>query len=566
MCSRMNRDFLLCVFFLFRATRCDLLPSHDHSRQPIVTIPPLGQVRGSEMTSEAGRLFYAFRGIPYAKPPLGELRFSDPLPAEPWLDQILDATREGPTCIQYNTFLRFIQGVEDCLKLNIYTHDLNVTKTLRAVMVWIHGGSWFMSSGNGGFTDIYGPRYFLDRDIVLVTINYRLGPLGFLSTEDAEAPGNYGLLDQSMALRWVNENIRFFGGNPDLVTIFGESSGGASVHHHLFAPHSKGLFHRAIAQSGSALNPWSIEKSVGTYTRMLAKDLDCQSLNSGELLACLRSKPARALAIFRKKIEVLRIVPIAFGPRIDRERKLPFISDDPRKLIEQNRINSVPLITGLNENEGAFVVALLLANNGSLMQNFTEDPLKYLRYIAGVQFTEDSDKIVNRIIDRYFVRNVTFKNQLTQLEQMISDCAFFKGIDDSVHLLTKFSDHPTYYYMYGHQGQLSLPSLLGLPSTFDFGAGHTDELYLMFTNDFLPRMNATGDFKVSKILIDLWTTFAQDGVPQSDLVIGGWTSMKEGETRYLRIDAEHPSMVNQSMPFHDRLVFWNEEFNSPNTA
>lgn len=88
----------------------------------------------------------------------------------------------------------------------------------------------------------------------------------------------------------------------------------------------------------------------------------------------------------------------------------------------------------------------------------------------------------------------------------------------------------------------------------------------MFTNDFLPRMNATGDFKVSKILIDLWTTFAQDGVPQSDLVIGGWTSMKEGETRYLRIDAEHPSMVNQSMPFHDRLVFWNEEFNSPNTA
>ncbi|XP_046452283.1 venom carboxylesterase-6-like [Daphnia pulex] len=565
--------YLVVLVLFFEGKLCDLFPFDDPFFEsepvepvgPVATIPTLGQVRGSQMTSQAGRSFYAFRGIPYAKPPVGDLRFSDPLPVDPWLGETLDVTREGPTCIQYNTLVQFILGKEDCLKLNIYTHDLDFANSTRAVMVWIHGGSWFMSSGNGGLTDIYGPRYLLDRDIVLVTINYRLGPFGFLTTEDAEAPGNYGLLDQSMALRWIRDHIRYFGGNPDAVTIFGESSGAASVQHHLLSPHSKGLFHRAIAQSGSALNPWSIEKSVGEYSRLLAKDLDCLSSNSSEVLSCLRNKPARELAIFRKKIEVFKIIPIAFGPRIDTERELPFIPDEPKNLIEQKQINEVPLIMGLNENEGAFTIAMLLSNNGTLLRNFNEDPLKYLRSLSGVEFTKNGDQVFNRIVEQYFTPNKTFENQLTELEQMISDYAFFKGIDDAVHLFSKFSDQPTYYYLFGHRGQLSVTSLLGLSPDLNLGVSHTDELYFMFTNDFLPRLNSTNDITVSKLLLDLWTTFAQDGVPQSDLVNGGWCPIEVDQTQYLKIDAEYPAMMNQSMPFHDRLAFWNQDFN-PSTV
>ena len=188
-----------------------------------------------------------FAGIPYAAPPVGPLRFRPPAPAPAW-DGIRDATEPGPRCIQDPSadpeFGK--QSDEDCLSLNVWTPAMKGSP--RPVMVWIHGGSF-----TGGSGKIYDGRWLVSRgDVIVVTINYRLGTLGFLAHPALGPPGdvgNYGLQDQQAALRWVRDNIANFGGDPDKVTVAGESAGGMSVCDHLVAPGSKGLFRAAIIQS-----------------------------------------------------------------------------------------------------------------------------------------------------------------------------------------------------------------------------------------------------------------------------------------------------------------------------
>ena len=152
----------------------------------------------------------------------------------------------------------FSIGEEDCLVLNVYSRDVGSPDT--AVMVWIHGGAFIL--GDGG-TDAYGPEFLLDKDIVLVTINYRLSALGFMSMGDDVMPGNLGLWDQRLALQWVQDNIGSFGGDKNKVTIFGESAGGMSVMFHYFSSQSKGLFHKAISQSGTPISPFCTSNKHG---------------------------------------------------------------------------------------------------------------------------------------------------------------------------------------------------------------------------------------------------------------------------------------------------------------
>ncbi|KAG7153841.1 Venom carboxylesterase-6-like 8, partial [Homarus americanus] len=195
------------------------------------------------MRSASSRALYAYQGIPFAKPPVGDLRFKDPVPSEPW-EGVRDGTKLPEPCLQVSFFMftsgvrvppEKLLGVEDCLYLNVYTPVDNGPKADLPVMVWIHGGAYF-----SGSTKEYLPLVILDHDVVLVVIQYRLGVLGFLSTEDSVIPGNFGLKDQTLALKWVQRNINNFGGDKTKVTIFGESAGGASVHFHMLSPKSKG--------------------------------------------------------------------------------------------------------------------------------------------------------------------------------------------------------------------------------------------------------------------------------------------------------------------------------------
>ncbi|KAG8034167.1 hypothetical protein G9C98_001251 [Cotesia typhae] len=244
--------YVVLITFLTQTVLSRDLPTNNSSTQPIVDLE-LGQLQGIQEINVDGKSnFYAFRGIPFAKSTAGELRFKDPEPAEAW-SGVRDASKYGNICPQKDFLAGKVVGGEDCLNLNVYTRDLNPDEPL-AVLVWIHGGAFILGSGND---DVYGPDYFMTKDIILVTINYRLGMLGFLNLDDEEATGNQGLKDQVMALKWVKQNIKKFGGDPNKVTIFGESAGGASVHYLTISPLAEGLFQKAIIQSGVASNPWA---------------------------------------------------------------------------------------------------------------------------------------------------------------------------------------------------------------------------------------------------------------------------------------------------------------------
>ena len=205
--------------------------------------------------------YRAFHAIPYAKPPIAELRFKPPEPFTGQWDESspYDATDSSktPICPQlaHKNFMHIPEDQldEDCLHLSVYSPTNVTIESALPVLVWIHGGSF--DRGTGMFP-YHGPDRFIEGDdIVMVSINYRVGILGFLSLGIPEIPGNMGLLDQTMALRWVQENIRSFGGDPEAVTIMGESAGSWSSYYHLFSPPSKGLFHRIIAQSGTPMSP-----------------------------------------------------------------------------------------------------------------------------------------------------------------------------------------------------------------------------------------------------------------------------------------------------------------------
>nr|CAD7261952.1 unnamed protein product [Timema shepardi] len=223
-----------------------------------------GIIQGSVGRTVSGVTFYSFLGIPYAQPPVGELRFKAPREAPSWAG-VRDASTVGSNCVQVEGSV--VYGSEDCLFINVYTPQLPGVIhacSLLPVMVWIHGGGSVSGSGD---PSLYGPGYLLDREIVFVTFNYRLGALGFLGLSHSEVSLNNGLKDQRAALRWVQQNIEKFGGDPARTTIFGESSGASSVEYFMLSPSTSGLFQRAISQSGSVLNPWAYVDTASAQTR-----------------------------------------------------------------------------------------------------------------------------------------------------------------------------------------------------------------------------------------------------------------------------------------------------------
>lgn len=243
-----------------------------------------GALRGRYLPYKTGTSggYFGFQGIRYGKAPVGNRRFKAPLPETSWKG-IRPAVREGASCPHRNMILENFKGNEDCLFLNVYTPKLPDadSKLKLPVLFWIHGGGFQFGNGNAF---LYGPDYLLPENIVIVTFNYRLGALGFLNTGTADAPGNAGLKDQLLALKWVRDNIEFFGGDPKEVTIAGQSAGSASVHYMLLSPLTKGLFKRAIAQSGVALNPWAITDIPNERAFRLGKALNFQTNNTEKLV------------------------------------------------------------------------------------------------------------------------------------------------------------------------------------------------------------------------------------------------------------------------------------------
>lgn len=375
-------------------------------------------------------------------------------------------------------------------------------------MFWIHGGGFSAGSGN---KEIYGPDHLIDKDVILVTINYRLGPLGFLCLHTPEVPGNAGLKDQVMALKWVNDNIKQFGGNADNITIFGESAGASSVHFHLLSSLGKGLFAKAIIQSGSSINEWAIQPNpIGTAFK-LGELLQFKTDNKEELHKFLLEVDVKALMeISAVATELLVDNGIGFSPVVENiyPNSQSFINELPRELLKAGKLNKVPTITGFNSNEGVLLAIKFGAADVSTfkLEHLIPDFGEYIPKDLKPKLNPETTKIVTKKIKDYYF--ATEENLVESFFTLMSDFVFLKDIDFSAKLLSKFNEQ-TYYYQFSYKGSLNVMKLLwGLEYN---GAAHADELGYLFkaTSPGVQVEANEKDINVIKKMTEMWTNFAK---------------------------------------------------------
>ena len=339
----MRKTFLA----VFLAQLIAVAAAHAQIREAAVT--------GGRVSGVVTNGIAAFKGIPFAAPPVGDLRWKTPQPAKPWTG-VKAATAFGGSCMQDLTYRKLFGATgditEDCLYLNVWTPAKTASERL-PVMVWIYGGAFV-----GGMTSIpaYDGASLAEKGVVLVSVSYRLGVFGFLahpelSRESRKGSGNYGLQDQIAALRWVKENIARFGGDPNRVTIFGESAGGISVSMLAASPAAKGLFHRAISESGGNFGPARIANEGGTTTPSL-KVAEARGQAFLARVGAADIQAARALPAEKIQSAMAAGLQSGFWPVFDGD----VLPGDQYELYQAKRFNDTPVLIGTNSDEGVTFV------------------------------------------------------------------------------------------------------------------------------------------------------------------------------------------------------------------
>ncbi|XP_069053523.1 neuroligin-1 isoform X2 [Lepisosteus oculatus] len=567
---------------------------------PVVTTN-YGKVRGfkKELNNEILGPVIQFLGVPYAAPPTGERRFQPPEPPSSWSD-IRNATQFAPVCPQtilegrlpevmlpvwFTNSLEVVSTYvqdqsEDCLFLNIYVptedvkriskecarkpgkkicrkggpltkkqnddlvdndgaedEDIRESGSPKPVMVFIHGGSYMEGTGNmfdGSILASYG-------NVIVITVNYRLGVLGFLSTGDQAAKGNYGLLDQIQALRWTSENIAFFGGDPLRITVFGSGAGASCVNLLTLSHYSEGLFQRAIAQSGTALSSWAVSFQPAKYARMLARKVGCNLQDTVELVECLQKKHYKELV--DQDIQPARYH-IAFGPVIDGD----VIPDDPQILMEQGEFLNYDIMLGVNQGEGLKFVELIVDNeNGVQANDFDYAVSSFVDDLYG--YPEGKD-ILRETIKFMYTDWADRHNPETRRKTLLALFTDHQWVAPAVATADLHSSFgsPTYFYAFYHHCQTEQ-----VPAWAD--ASHGDEIPYVFglpmigPTELFPCNFSKNDVMLSAVVMTYWTNFAKTGdpnqpVPQDTKFIHtkpnrfeevAWTRYSQKDQLYLHI-------------------------------
>ncbi|XP_065097626.1 neuroligin-1 isoform X1 [Paramisgurnus dabryanus] len=614
MCLRLSLsaslDLPFLCWILGLALHAQLAASQKLDETDPVVTTTYGKLRGfkKELNNEILGPVIQFLGVPYAAPPTGERRFQPPEPPISW-SEIRNATQFAPVCPQTLLegrlpdvmlpvwFTNSIEVVstyvqdqsEDCLFLNIYVptedvkriskecarkpgkkicrkggplskkqnddladndgaedEDIRESGSPKPVMVFIHGGSYMEGTANmfdGSILASYG-------NVIVITVNYRLGVLGFLSTGDQAAKGNYGLLDQIQALRWTSENIAFFGGDPLRITVFGSGAGASCVNLLTLSHYSegnrwsnstKGLFQRAIAQSGTALSSWAVSFQPAKYARMLAKKVGCNLKDTVEMVECLQKKHYKELV--EQDIQPARYH-IAFGPVIDGD----VIPDDPQILMEQGEFLNYDIMLGVNQGEGLKFVELIVDNeNGVQANDFDYAVSSFVDDLYG--YPEGKD-ILRETIKFMYTDWADRHNPETRRKTLLALFTDHQWVAPAVATADLHSSFgsPTYFYAFYHHCQTEQ-----VPPWAD--AAHGDEIPYVFG---LPMMGPTelfpcnfskNDVMLSAVVMTYWTNFAKTGdpnqpVPQDTKFIHtkpnrfeevAWTRYNQKDQLYLHI-------------------------------
>ncbi|XP_044125241.1 fatty acyl-CoA hydrolase precursor, medium chain-like [Bufo gargarizans] len=533
----------------------------QNGERPLVTTK-YGQLRGVTVpVKETSRVVDVFYGVPFAKPPVGPLRFANPEPAEPWTS-VRDASEYPPMCVQVTQYMTFEReqyqssivlppASEDCLYLNVYTPADRHKESTLPVMVSIPGGGLVF----GAASTYDGSALSAYENLVFVSIQYRLGILGFFSTGDDKLPGNYGLLDQVAALRWVQENIANFGGDPKSITIIGQSAGSLSVSALVLSPLAKDLFHHAIAESGAVTMPGLVvsnSKELVPYQELVANISGCYLASIAD---CLKKKSEGVSCYGQSNDYVLSS---SYAMSLQGLIPFPvcvdgvFLPKPVEEILANKEGNKVPLLIGINNMEFGYILPLLYnitgISNGMTRETVVEE-------LQNVPMLPLSNEVISVMVDKYIGDTTDPLKIRDRFLDMCGDAAF-------VVQALKFAKYhrdaglPVYFYEFQQA-----PTILALFRPKYVKCDHGDELISVLGGPFLRNgvfyagPATPGEKVLSKTVMKYWANFARTGDPNSpDLT----TWLQYGtEEHYLGINLQQKL---SSKLKEEEFVFWTELF------
>lgn len=470
-----------------------------------------GRVIGRQL-NVLNRRIEQFQGIPYAEPPLGVLRFRASLPLTPW-NGTYDATSHRTACPQRGFSGISATGItytEDCLHLHVWApyREQNQPVELVPVLVWIHGGSFTHDTASNPIHN--GSILCAKTGLVVVSMNYRLDILGFIDASSVEAPGNMGLMDQMLALKWVQENAEFFGGDPFKVTLFGESAGAMSVHAHLLSPLSRGLFQNAILLSGSLYtidfydSPQQSLHMGDRVSRMVNCSDQGRNLSTHveEVISCLRNVSVHEL--LSASFEAADPYFACFFPTYHGD----FLPKDPRIATERGFLQEVDVILGVTSDENCLLLPYLI-KTGLLSEDLESENATNIRNVLESEMKEEIRDILPPTLQRYL--NNVFNSSNTALLREYLDYLSDRRFNCPVHFLANLHaarGNKVFSYVFDHKYNASvLPTWVGTP--------HAGELPFLFGQPFAGESEFPEDhYNISEALIQILSSFALTGTPK----------------------------------------------------
>jgi len=566
---------------------------------PCVTIPGVGKLQGTnKQTQFTNRNYKAFFGIPYGESTGGANRFQPPKARAPlndgndafdasylnylldWWDHVCpqagivteEGTFENPLLNQFfaehpemlNQSTRALPGdvlgEEDCLHLAVFTPQLPSASAdpQLPVMVYIHGGSFML----GGYIGA-GAGKLLERDMIIVEMQYRVGPLGFFCLPDDEMAGNMGLLDQQLALQWVQKHIAYFGGDPSRVTIMGESAGSASVTYHMLSQGSQPLFNQAIGESGSALSSWALDSEPEKHAKEIAGIIGCDTTSNDNMIHCLKNeKTIQDIVLghrtyYKYERENARM---GFGgsvPCAQTHGTQKFISKHPKDIlmesIKTGELQPKKAIFGANKHEGSFVLGMIY-NSYLLPNNVMEDNFFLRHYFTETMLEamglKDDSGVIYELINYRFFGGDELGDWCSMIDGMVNLVGTF-FIKASTYEFMKYNDligSSSYFYSFEHFGDASLWNFLfpGESPPIPRGITHGDELIYLFSTGVFELTEQ--DWQMASIITNLWANFVIYGEPVTSefpiAEVPEWPLWHDSHMSYLKLDTSPEIKTN----------------------
>ncbi|KAJ1525010.1 hypothetical protein ONE63_009859 [Megalurothrips usitatus] len=557
------------------------------TRAPVVETQA-GRISGKVLTSAGGRQYFAYLGVPYAQPPVGDLRFKFPrrLKEGAW-EGVRRCDTNPSKCPQISYPERRYEGDEDCLYLNVYTHRVedisqpvdDLVKRLRPVLVWLHGGNF--QHGSGTFDDV-GPERFMDNeeDIVLVVPNYRLNALGFFSVGENAAVGNAGMKDVFTVLSWVHGHIAAFGGHPAKTTLGGHQAGAAAAHLHALSPLSSGepdLFLQTFSMSGSALAPWAVLPTAEATRRALklGRVLGCakakvpdDKVNRDDLVRCLRTKPAEDIVRASEKVlDWASDLSFPFVPSVEKfdGHNRPFMIADPEEVLRGGMGTRKTWVTGTTTHDGLPQALQMMVFRGlmrELDERFQDTVWDYLgmSHVVDVADPEWRRAAGQRLRDHYLPGNQSIAlGTLSGLIDLSSDALYYYSMRKAVVLQSSVEKGaPVLVYQFGFDRHKDRTRVLGVPLGTD--------VELMFPAVFAEEKSklTTGEERVSKRMLKLLTNFVayEDPTPQKEELLENfeWPAAKGGNFSFLDVSLKGKFSEAKSDIYLERMALWEQIF------